>query len=123
MALAVLSGPGPQEGAVISRYGPRRPFKGAVTVSCDGLQGQATLLNVCPWLSVDTGLTLKRGQSLQMRLTFFSGHASLWIALAVVRWLNGQKRVSSSPQDKLRWYINSTHPRPLVRAVMSVPLM
>lgn len=97
---------------MIHRYSPRRPFTCRVTLSCDGLVGQGTLLDLSvPGCLIETGLKLKVGQFIQMRFTLSSTHASLWIPLAVIRWINGSKagvefiRMSEVDQAKLRRYV------------------
>ncbi len=94
------------------RYSARRPFVGGVTLSCDGLVGQGTLLNLSgPGCLVETGLKLKVGQFIQMRLILSPAHGSLWIALAAVRWANGSKvgvefiRMSEGDQASLRMHV------------------
>ncbi len=112
------------------RYSPRRPFACGVTLSCDGLIGQGTLLNLCvPGCLLETSLRLKVGQFIQMRMTLSSTHPSLWIALAAVRWIDGQKvgvefiRMSEVDQAKLRRYVGFSEHHLSVQRTWSEPVM
>ncbi|WP_447600236.1 PilZ domain-containing protein [Nitrospira sp. Nam80] len=94
------------------RYSARRPFVCGVTLSCDGLVGQGTLLNLSvPGCLIDTGLKLKVGHFIQMRLTLAPAQGSLWIALAAVRWVQCSKagiefiRMSEGDQARLRMHV------------------
>jgi PilZ domain len=100
------------------RYSLRRPFVCGVTLSCDGLVGQGTLLNLSvPGCLVETGLKLKVGQFIQIRLTLTPAQGSLWIALAAVRWVQGSKagvefiRMSQEDQARLRAYVGFAEKR------------
>jgi hypothetical protein len=56
------------------RYSLRRPFVCGVTLSCESLVGHGTILNVSvPGCLIDTGLKLKVGHFIQMRLTLAPG--------------------------------------------------
>jgi hypothetical protein len=76
------------------------------------LIGHGTILNVSvPGCLIDTGLKLKVGHFIQMRLTLAPGQESLWIALAAVRWVQGSKAgieficMSEEDQVRLRAYV------------------
>jgi hypothetical protein len=73
--------------------------------------GLASVLNLTvPGCLVETGLHLKPGQSLQIKI-MLPGGKSLACTLAVVRWVNGRRagvefiRMSEEDQARLRWQV------------------
>ena len=120
-----------QEGTLmIHRYSNRRSLACAVTLSCDGLIGQGTLVNLSvPGCRLETTLKLKVGQFVQIRLAFSSAHPPLWIALAAVRWAGGGHagiefiRMSEEDQATLRRYVGILEHHLPVRRTWSEKVM
>ena len=102
------------------RYSTRKRVTCAVTLSCDGLVGQGQVLDLSvPGCLLETGLPLKHGQFLQLRLTLSNGQPPVRMALAVIRWLNGTKagvefiRMSEDDQMRLRSSVRFVHRPPI----------
>ena len=94
-----------------ARYGSRKAVECKVSLASDGLLGQGRVLDLSvPGCLLETGLRLRVGQSLRLRLLFPGGHA-FGVSLAVVRWTKGTKagvefiRMSETDQARLRWHV------------------
>jgi hypothetical protein len=89
----------------------RKGIQGSACIAAEGLLGNGRVLDLSvPGCLVETGLHLKAGQPLRLRITYGAGKP-LSISLAVVRWLNGRRagiefiRMSEEDQVRLRWYV------------------
>lgn len=70
-----------------------------------------------PGCLLKTGVKLKVGQYLEMRLSFASSQSPVQVKLAAVRWVNGWKagiefiRMSEADQARLRWLVGVVEKR------------
>ena len=72
-----------------ARYSVRRVVEGSACIAAEGLVGNGRVLDLSvPGCLVETGLELKAGQSLRLRV-MYPGRKPLGIGPAVVRWVNG----------------------------------
>lgn len=93
-----------------ARYSNRETVQATCVLSCDSLVGQGQLVNLSvPGCLLRTGMKLKVGQYVDMRLSFATSQSPLQVKLAVVRWVNGCEvgiefiRMSEADQARLRW--------------------
>lgn len=103
------------------RYSSRASVQSICVLSCDGLVGQAEMVNLSvPGCLLVTRMKLKVGQYVDLRLTFPKSPAPMRIKLAAVRWVgDGQVgiefiRMSEADQTRLRWlagYIEQRRPQ------------
>jgi hypothetical protein len=94
---------------VKSRYTERKPVQCTCILSCEGVMGHGHLVDLSvPGCLLKTGMKLKVGQYLDMRLSFAASQHPLQIKLAAVRWVNGWEvgiefiRMSEADQARLR---------------------
>ena len=92
------------------RYSSRASVQSTCVLSCNGLVGQAEMVNISvPGCLLTTRMKLKVGQYVDLRLTFHTSPAPMQIKLAAVRWVSdGQVglefiRMSEADQTRLRW--------------------
>lgn len=103
------------------RYSTRASVQSTCVLSCNGLVGQAEVVNLSvPGCLLTTRMVLKVGQYVDLRLTFKTSPTPLQIKLAAVRWVSqGQVglefiRMSEADQSRLRWlagYIEQRTPQ------------
>lgn len=100
-----------------SRYSSRKHVDCTVSIAADGLIGQGRVLDLSvPGCSVETGLHLKLGQSLRLKLLFPNGH-TMGIGLAIVRWVDGWKagiefiRMAQADQARLKMHVGFVEKR------------
>ncbi len=103
------------------RYTTRESVQSTCVLSCEGLIGQAQVVNLSvPGCLLKTSMKLKVGQYVDMRLSFPGSQTPLQVKLAAVRWVrNGQAgiefiRMSGADQTRLRWlagYIERRTPK------------
>jgi hypothetical protein len=111
------------------RYSRRKTIDGRACIAAEGLVGNGRVLDLSvPGCLLETGLHLKIGQSLRLRMTY-AGWKPLSIDLAVVRWMNGRHagiefiRMSEGDQAALRWQTGFQEPRYATRAGWSEPIV
>ncbi|MCS6296641.1 MAG: PilZ domain-containing protein [Nitrospira sp.] len=92
------------------RYSSRASVQSTCVLSCNGLVGQAEMVNLSvPGCLLTTRMKLKVGQYVDLRLTFPTSPSPMQIKLAAVRWVSdGQVglefiRMSDADQIRLRW--------------------
>ena len=112
-----------------ARYGSRRSVECTACIASDGLVGKGRILDLSvPGCLLETGLQLKIGQSLRLKV-MFSGGQQLGVSLAVVRWVNGRKagveflRMSEADQARLRWHVGYVEKRRSGSSSWSEPVM
>lgn len=92
------------------RYSTRASVQSTCVLSCNGLVGQAELVNLSvPGCLLTTRMRLKVGQYVDLRLTFLTSSTPMQIKLAAVRWVSEAQvglefiRMSEADQTRLRW--------------------
>ena len=112
-----------------ARYSRRRTIQGNACIAAEGLVGNGRVLDLSvPGCLLETGLHLKVGQSLRLRLTY-AGWKPLTVSLAIVRWVNGRQagiefiRMPEEDQAALRWQVSFQDPRHTTRAGWSEPVV
>ncbi|MDP9132168.1 MAG: PilZ domain-containing protein [Nitrospirota bacterium] len=93
-----------------TRYSNRETVQCTCVLSCEGIIGQGQLVNLSvPGGLLRSGMKLKVGQYLDMRLSFATSPSPLQVKLAAVRWVNGREagiefiRMSEADQTRLHW--------------------
>ena len=112
-----------------ARYSRRKTIDGSACIAAEGLVGNGRVLDLSvPGCLLETGLHLKLGQTLRLRMTY-AGWKPLSISLAVVRWVNGRHagiefiRMSEEDQACLRWQVGFQATRHTIRAGWSERIM
>jgi hypothetical protein len=112
-----------------ARYSRRKTIDGRACIAAEGLVGNARVLDLSvPGCLLETGLHLKAGQSLRLRITY-AGWKPLSITMAVVRWMNCRHagiefiRMSKDDQACLRWQVGFQDPRHATHAGWSEPIV
>ena len=112
-----------------ARYSPRKSVECTACIACDGIVGKGRVLDLsAPGCLLETGLQLKVGQSLRLKV-MFSGGQQLAVSLAIVRWVNGRKagleflRMSEEDQARLRWHVGYLDKRRGGGSAWSEPVM
>lgn len=112
-----------------SRYSNRKRVECTLSIAADGLIGHGRLLDLSvPGCSVETGLHLKLGQSLRLKLLFSDGK-SMSIPLGIVRWVDGWKagiefiRMSEEDQARLKMHVGFVDKRRIQLSAWSERVM
>ncbi|HET6676128.1 MAG TPA: PilZ domain-containing protein [Nitrospiraceae bacterium] len=112
-----------------ARYSLRKAVEGSACIVAEGLLGNGRVLDMSvPGCLVETGLQLKVGQFLRLRI-MYAGVKPLGIGLAVVRWVNGRHagiefiRMSEEDQARLRWHVGYVEHRRGTGSVWSERVM
>jgi hypothetical protein len=110
-----------------ARYSRRKAIEGNACIAAEGLVGNGRVLDLSvPGCLLETGLHLKLGQCLRLRL-MYAGSKPLTVTLGVVRWLNGRHvgiefiRMSDEDQASLRRQVGFLEPQHTVS--WSEPIM
>jgi hypothetical protein len=112
-----------------ARYSQRKAMEGSACIAAEGLVGNGRVLDLSvPGCLLETGLHLRVGQPLRLRITY-AGEKALGISLAAVRWVNGRYaglefiRMSEEDQARLRWHVGYVEQRRVVGSTWSEPIM
>lgn len=107
----------------------RKSVECTACIASEGLVGKGRVLDLSvPGCLLGTGLQLKIGQSLRLKV-MFSGGQQFGVSLAVVRWVNGRRagiefiRMSEEDQARLRWHVGYVETRRRSVAAWSEPVM
>ncbi len=92
-----------------ARYTDRKTVQCTSVLSCDGVMGHGQLVNLSvPGCLLKSGMKLKVGQYIEMRLAFAKAQNPVQVKLAAVRWVNGWEagiefiRMSEVDQARIR---------------------